>query len=176
MKISTRLRHRGFTLIEMTVAMGIGMTVAVMVLALANQQMAFLRIFSAQSFLTDEAPMVGMYVGKIAGKADRFRLHDTVLDALAGRNPRLTASPVMVMNFRQPDGTVRASILAAERQGDRDVLNYYLVPATGSLATPQWSITKKASRIRFSVEEGILRMRLTGPAGELITYSGTMQQ
>jgi hypothetical protein len=176
MKITSRLQCRGLTLIEMTVAMGVGMTIAVMMLALVNQQVAFLRIFSAQSFLTDEAPMVGMYVGKMAGKADRFRLHASLEDALAGRDPQLVESKFMVMNFRQPDGTVRASILAVETQGDRDILNYYLVPAVGAVATPQWSITKRAARIRFSVEEGILRMRLTGPADEQITYSGTMQQ
>lgn len=164
------------TLIEMTVAMAVGMTVAVMMLALVNQQMAFLRIFQAQSFLTDEAPMIGMYVGKMAGKADRFRLHATLADALTGSNPRLTASPVMVMNFRQPDGTVRASILSFENQNGRQVLNYYLVPTVGSVAAPQWSITKKAADVSFSVEQGILRMALTGPAQERIVYSGTMQQ
>jgi len=176
MKITSKLRRRGLTLIEMTLAMSLGMTIAVMMLAMVNQQVAFLQLFSAQSFLTDEAPMVGMYVGKMAGKADRFRLHATLDDALAGRNPQLGESKFMVMNYRQPDGTVRASILAVETRNGRDVLNYYLVPTVGSIAAPQWSITKKATRVRFSVEEGILRMRLTGPAREQITYSGTMQQ
>lgn len=176
MKNTSRLRRRGLTLIEMTVAMGVGMTTAVIMLAMVNQQVAFLRLFSLQSFLIDEAPMVGLYVGKMAGKADRFRLHASLGDALAGRDPQLTESQFMVMNFRQPDGTVRASILAVERQGNRDVLNYYLVSAVGTVATPQWSITRRAKRIRFSVEEGILRMKLTGTADEQVTYSGTMQQ
>ena len=79
-----------------------------MVLALFNQQLAFLKIYRAQNFLTEEAPLISMYVSRLVGKADRFRLHDTVADALAGANPRLTASPVVVMNFRQPDGTMRA--------------------------------------------------------------------
>lgn len=176
MKVTARLRRRGMTLIELTVGMAVGMTVAVMVLSLVNMQVAFLKLFNDQSFLNEEAPMIGMYVGKIAGKADRFRLHASLADALAGRDPRLTESKFMVMNFRQPDGKVRASILAFEKKDGRDVLNYYLVPTAGSLATPQWSITKKATDVSFSVEQGILRMTLTGPARERITYSGTMQQ
>lgn len=177
MKITTsRQRRQGVTLIEMAVAMAVGMTIAAMMMALVNQQLAFLRIFRIQSFLMEEAPMIGMYVGKMAGKADRFRLHTSMADALSGSNAQLGESKFMVMNFRQPDGTVRASILAVETQGDCDILNYYLVPTAGPLTTPQWSITRRARRIRFFVEDGILRMRLNGIAGEQITYSGTMQQ
>jgi hypothetical protein len=30
--------------------------------------------------------------------------------------------------------------------------------------------------VEFVMEQGVLRMTLTGPAGERITFSGTMQQ
>ena len=170
--------RRGFTLIELSLAMGIGMAIATLVLMLVNQQLAFLNLLKAQDFLTEEAPMISLYVGKMAGKADRFRLHASVADALAGRDPRLTESPVMLMNFRQPDGTMRASILSFETQNGREALNYYMVPVSASptLGAPHWSITKKADDILFFVEEGILRMQITGPAQERVTYSGTMQQ
>lgn len=178
MSLRHRLIRRGMTLVELTVAMGVGMAIAAIVLLLVNQQIAFLRILGAQSFLSEEAPMIGLYVGKMAGKADRFRLHDTVADALAGRNPRLTASPVMLMNFRQPDGTMRSAILAFEEVGGREELNYYLVPnvASPTLGARQWSITRKASDVSFFVTEGILRMQVTGPGQERLIYSGTMQQ
>lgn len=178
MKTFRTKRRQGISLIEMTVAMGIGIMMSAILMAMVNQQLAFIRVFNAQSFLGEEAPMISMYVGRMAGKADRFRLHASVADALAGRNPRLTESPVMLMNFRQPDGTMRASILSFERQNGRDVLNYYLVPnvANPTLGAAQWSITKKASNVSFFVTEGILRMQLTGPSDEQITYSGTMQQ
>jgi type II secretory pathway pseudopilin PulG len=168
--------RRGFTLIELTIAMVIGMAIGGMVMALFNQQLAFLRLYKTQSFLTEEAPVISMYVGKLLGKADRFRLHDSVADALAGTNPRLTASPVVVLNFRQPDGTMRASILSFEDRGTGPALYYYVVPTTGVLGTPQWFVSNKPSNVVFTMEQGVLRMTLTGPAGEQITYSGTMQQ
>lgn len=156
--------------------MMIGMTIGAMVLALFNQQLAFLKIYKAQDFLSVEAPVISNYVSKLVGKADRFRLHDSLDDAKAGRNPRLTASPVAVLNFRQPDGTMRASFLSFEDLGSGPALNYYVVPVSGVLGTPQWAITNKAENVVFTIDQGVLRMSITGPAGELITYSGTMQQ
>jgi hypothetical protein len=176
MKTTFHRIRRGFTLIELSIAMMMGMLTGSMVLALFNQQLAFLKIYQAQNFLTEEAPVISMYVSRLVGKADRFRLHDSVADALAGTNPRLTASPVVVMNFRQPDGTLRASILSFENRGTGLALYYYVVPVSGVLGTPQWSVTSKPSNVQFSMDQGVLRMILTGPAGEQITYSGTMQQ
>jgi len=173
---TTRLKCRGMTLIELTVAMGVGMLVAAMVLALFNQQMAFLRIFGLQNFLNEEAPLVSMHVSRIIGKADRFRLHDNLGDALTNSNPRLENAPVLLMNFRQPDGSMRASILAFETRNGRQALYYHLVPDSGVPPDPEWFVSDRVSNCRFSLEEGILRMRLTGPSGEQITYSGTMQQ
>ncbi len=169
-------RRRGFTLIELSMAMIMGMAISAMVIALFNQQLAFLRLYQTQSFLTDEAPVISNYVSKLVGKADRFRLHDSVADALLGRNPRLTASPVVVLNFRQPDGTVRASILAFENRGAGNALYYYVVPSNGILGDPQWYVTNKPTKVEFGMQEGVLRMMLTGPAGEQIIYSGTMQK
>lgn len=168
--------RRGFTLVELSIAMMVGLITAAMVLALFNQQLAFLRIYQAQNFLTDEAPVISVYVSRLVGKADRFRLHDNVADALAGVRSRTTPSPVVVLNFRQPDGTLRATILSFENRGTGLALYYYVVPVSGVLGSPQWAVTKKPSNVLFSLDQGVLRMALTGPAGELITYSGTMQQ
>lgn len=156
--------------------MSVGATVAAMVLVMFNQQLAFLRIFRIQSFLNEEAPVISMHVSRIIGQADRFRLHDSVDDALANRNSRMSDSPVLVMNFQQPDGTIRASMLAFETRGGRRALYYHLVPQAGPLQEPEWFVTERAADVRFSIEQGVLRMRLTGDNGEQITYSGTMQR
>lgn len=175
MKTGLHKLKRGFTLLELTIAMMVGMMVSAMVLAIFNQQMAFLRIFRAQSFLSEEAPVVSMYVSRVVAKADRFRLHASVADALAGSNPRLTSSPVCVLNFVQPDGSMRATILSFEDLGDGPALYYYVVPQSGVLTAPQWAVTTLPTNVEFFADQGILRTRLTGPQGEQITYSGTMK-
>ena len=168
-------KRRGFTLIELSIAIMMGMATGTMVIALFNQQLAFLKLYKAQSFLTEESPVISMYVSRLVGKADRFRLHDSVADALSGVRPRLTASPVVVLNFKQPDGTMRATILSFEDRGSGPALYYYVVPVSGVLGAPQWAVTKSPSNVVFTMEQGVLRMALTGPSGEIITYSGTMQ-
>jgi len=168
--------RRGFTLIELSLVMMMGMLTSAMVLALFNQQLTFLSIYNAQNFLASEAPIISMYVSRLVGKADRFRLHDSVADALAGVRSRITPSPVLVLNFRQPDGTMRASILSFENRGAGNALYYYVVPVSGVLGTPQWSISNKPTNAEFSLNQGVLCMTLTGPAGEQIIYSGTIQQ
>jgi prepilin-type N-terminal cleavage/methylation domain-containing protein len=176
MKINLHRMRRGFTLIELSVSLGIGVMTSAMVVALFNQQLEFLKIYKTQTFLTNEAPIISMYLSRLIGKADRFRLHASLADALAGINPRLTASPVAVLNFSQPDGTTRATILSFEDRGSGLALYYYVVPTNGMLGTPQWFVTKAASDVSFSVQQGVLRVALTGRGGELVTYSGTMQQ
>ena len=175
MKILVKKVRRGFTILEMTVAMMVGMAVGAMVLAMLNQQVAFLRIFKAQSFLNEEAPIISSNVSKLLLSAERFRLHASVSDALSGANPRLTDSPVCVLNFRQPDGTVRAGILSFENRGQGNALYYYVVPVSGVLTAPQWAVTSKPTNVSFFVDSGIIRTRLTGPAGEELTFSGAMQ-
>ena len=176
MKPILKRTRRGFTLIELSVAIMLGMATGTMVLGLFNQQLAFLKIFKAQGFLTEEAPIISTYVSRLVGKADRFRLHATREDALSGTNARLTDSPVVVLNFRQPDGTMRATILEFRDRGAGPALYYYVVPVTGVLGDPLWAVTKAPRNVVFRMEEGVLRMILTGPSGEEIIYSGIMQQ
>ena len=175
MKSSAQKLRRGFTLLELTVAMMVGMTVGAMVLAILNQQIAFLRIFRAQSFLNEEAPIVSTHISNLLLTAERFRLHASVADALANTRPRLTASPVCVLNFRQPNGSIRAGILSYENRGQGNALYYYVVPVSGVLTAPQWAITSAPTNVSFSVVSGILLTRLTGPAGEEITFAGAVE-
>ncbi|MGD7651973.1 MAG: hypothetical protein ACQCXQ_02075 [Verrucomicrobiales bacterium] len=175
MKTGKRRIGRAFTIIELTIAMSLGMAVAAMIIALFNQQLAFLRMYRTQSFLMEEAPLISLHVSKLVGRAERFRLHASLEDALNGDNPRSDASPVVVLNYRQPDGTVRAALLAFHDIGEGEALYYYIVPSSGPLGDPQWYISNKAANIEFVLDEGVLRMVITGPEGEEVTYSGTMQ-
>lgn len=168
--------RKGFTLIELTLAMSMGMAISAIILVLFNQQLVFLRFYRDQTFLTEEAPLISMHVSKLVGKAERFRLHANVAEARAGFAPSYSASPVLILNFRQPNGTVRASILSFEDRGAGKALYYYLESPDGSLLTPQWYLSKMPKDVSFSVQQGILRMTLTGPNNEQVTYSGAMTQ
>ena len=172
MKSGLSKLRRGYTLIELSVAIGCGLIAAALLLALVNQQFAFLKLYNTQNFLIREAPLISTHMNRLIGQAERFRLHNSTADALSGTNPVMTNASVLVLNFQQPDGTTKAAMLAFEDHA----LNYYLVPAAGELPAPDWAITREASGVSFSIVSGILRVTLTGPNNEQITYSGVMQQ
>lgn len=172
---SRRLRRRGYTLIELTLAMGTGMAVAAMVLMLANQQFAFLRIFRAQSFLVTEAPVLNNYLSRIIGNAESYRLYASLDDLVSGATPVLADAPVIMLRFKDPNGNFRASVISFEDPGTGQGLYYRMVNAAGTLGEPSWALSKRPTNVRFSIEQGILRVRVTGPGGEELTYSGAMQ-
>lgn len=178
MKTGPRRARRGMTLIELSIAIGLGMLISGMLLAVFNQQLAFLKIFRAQNFLTDEAPVINTYVSKLIGQADRFSLHPSLSNARNEVNQTLASSKFARLYFRQPDGTTRAAILAYQNLGGTgNALYFYNVPPNnGTLATPEWSITRVPKDLSFAVVDGILKMSLTGPYDEQVIYSGTMQQ
>lgn len=172
---SSHSRVRGFTLIELSLAMGIGLALATILLSVVNQQLAFLKIFSAQSFLTTEAPLLNNQLVKIVGAAEGYRLYESVDDIVGGSAPVMVDAPVIMLRFKEPDGTFRASVLAFEDPGTGMGLYYRMVNKAGALGTPDWALTHKPTDVRFSIEQGILRIRVTGPNGEELIYSGAQQ-
>lgn len=177
------LQHvrRGFTLLELSIAIMIGMATGGLVITLFNQQLTFLSIFKTQNFLVEEAPIINSYVSRLVGKADRFRLHANFQEANAVTvtNPSLGPSSVLVLKFRQQNGPMSTGILAFENVGNGPELNYYLNPTPGvASAVPTWTVTKLRApgNISFEVVLGVLRMTITGPNNEQIIFSGTMQQ
>jgi hypothetical protein len=170
-----RSRGRGYTLIELTLAISVGIMISAMVMALVNQQLAFLKIFRAQSFLVTEAPMLNNYIVKIIGNADSYRLYASVDDLVAGRSQVMTNAPVIMLRFKEPNGTFRASVLSFEDPGTGSGLYYRMVNSSGVLASPSWVLSKKPSDVRFAIENGILRVIVSGTNGEEVTYSGAMQ-
>jgi hypothetical protein len=176
MRTSSRLsRRRGYTLIELSLAMSTGIVVAALVLSLVNQQLSFLRIFRAQSFLVTEAPQINNHLSKIVGNADSYMLYATVGDLQAGTGAVMADARAILLQFKQPDGTFRAAVLSFENPGTGSGLYYRMVTSTGVLGNPSWALSKRPADVRFSLEQGILRVRLTGPNGEELVYSGAMQ-
>jgi len=172
MKSGFSKSRRGYTLIELSVAIACGLAAAALLMALVNQQFTFLRIYVAQNFLIREAPLINAHMNRLIGQAEWFRLHNSITDAPSGANP-VTAgnASVLILNYQQPNGTRQAAMLAFQN----GALNYYLVPVAGA-PTLQWAVTREASNVSFSVVNGLLAVTLTGPNGEVITYYGTTQQ
>jgi hypothetical protein len=169
------LRRGGYTLLELSVAMLVGILIAGISLMLFSQQMLFLRIFRSQDFLTREAPLINNYVVRVIGGAEGYALYSDIGSLRNGGGAVLTDATVVVLRYKLPEGGERASILSFEDPGTGLGLYYRVVPESGVVGAPDIALSKQPTGVRFAVEQGILRMYLNGPNGEELVYSGTQQ-
>ena len=134
-------------------------------------------IFSAQSFLTTEAPVINNYMSRVLGSAEGFQLYSSISAFTTSATPVMADAPVLVLKFKEPGGNFRYSVMSFEDPGSGLGKGLYFrhITAAGVLGTPEWALTKQAADVKFSITEGILRAKITGPNAEEITYSGTQQ-
>ena len=172
-----RTKRKGFTLVELALAIGVGLVVSSMALALFNQQLAFIRILRAQDFLTREAPMINNYVVRVIGAAEGYLLYPDMDTMRAGGPPVLADASVLVLRFRQPDGSFRGAVLSFEDDATLgEGLYYRVMDQAGAVGDePDWWLSRQPADVNFAVEQGVLRMTVDGPNGERLTYSGTDQ-
>lgn len=170
-------RMRGYSLVELTLAMGIGMSTALMLMAIFNQQLAFLKIFSVQSFLTTEAPIINTYLSRVLGAAEGYQLYPSISAFTSSSQSVSSDASVLVLKFKEPNGTFRYSVMSFEDPAGDQVQGLYFrhISAAGVLGAPEWALSLKPKGVKFAITRGILEVKITGPNDEEITYSGTQQ-
>lgn len=179
---------KAYTLVELTVAMLVGILVAVISLTLFNTQLTSFQIIRTQDFLIREAPQINNSLNQIIPRANFFRLYPTLQNAVAETNSTINNAPVMVLQFQNsttnaagnagdPNATVNFGVIAFN--ANTNSLDYYNPGnnlANLNLAAPDWTISSQAADVTFFVESGVLRTQITGPNGSQITHSTTTQR
>lgn len=178
------LRHTGFTLVEMTVVLLVGMLIAVMSLTLFNYQLTSYKIINAQNFLIHEAPQVKNSLNRIIPRANFFRLFPTLSDAEVGSNATISDATVLALQFKGAAQTPDSfGVIAFD--DDESRLDYYHLTSLAELTNADdddwrkansWSISRQVDDAVFYVENGVLRIKITGPNGAEIIYSTTTQR
>lgn len=174
--IPGRPGNRGTTLIELTIAIMAALLIAAASLAMLSQQLSFTRMVRDQNFLLEECPMINNLLSRTLGRIDSYRIYTDLASAQAGGASVLADGKSLLLVFRDGMNRLQYSIIAAEEQPDGRVrLGYYSLATTTWPTVPDWVVSEKADDVVFLVENGVLRIRLTGPNGEQITYSGHTQ-
>lgn len=203
MLLNKHLRHfLGFTLLEVSIVIILTVGVASVSLAMLNNNIAAYQRISDQEFITGEAPLIGKIVSELIQEADQFELYQdhsaiggaltdgvTTLDPTGGT---ILQSRTLILKKSNPeDGTQQVTAIsmcdstAGNSTPDNDPttfgrLEFFSdvdVPTTPPPAAtpPNWTISTELLDATFRVEAGILRMTITGPRGESITYSGSFK-
>lgn len=163
-------RGAGFTLMEVSAAMGLLLILGSSMVVMVQQHVTFMRFAERQSFLADEAPKTGNLVGRLFSQADHFLVYETLADARSGAAPLLAGGRAARLYFKSAAQTVEVRILAVEQENGRAVLRFHHTLPDGGDAS--WAICDRLQDATFSAEEGILTLTLFGPNGEEITYGG----
>lgn len=167
-------RSRGFTLVELTLAIGLSLGVSAAVVGVLTQHTTFMRILSQFDFLRDDAPQINNVMSRLTGQAVSYRLYANKADAFTNTNAVNTGGTALRLIFRNPNGLIDQTVVVFENVGGRDELNLYQFNVSWP-AQKTWTITSKATAVTFADTTGILEMTLTGPANEQITYSATSE-
>ncbi|GEM_PF-402346 len=184
-QITRAQTRKGFTLLELTVVMLIGLMIATITLVLFNQQLMMFSALRTQNFMVHEAPQVNLILNKLIPKADSLLIYSTADDVKSGTPIQATtASPGKAVALRFTESNI-ASTTDSELDSNFGViafdtinknLNYYanLSDLSGlDTSTPSWTISSKVENASFFLENGVLRIILTGPEGGEITYSAS---
>jgi type II secretory pathway component PulJ len=165
-----RPRPAGFTLLELSTAMGLMLILGSSLVVMLQQHVTFMGLAQRQSFLADEAPKVGNLVGRIFSQADHYLIYETHDAAVAGATPVLAGGRAVRLFFRAADQTTQMRIISVQSAAGEADLRFYYPMADGSLNS--WSICDRLADATFAADQGILTITLAGPNGEQITYGG----
>ena len=169
-------RPRGMTLIEVTIALGVALGLAIASMAMLSQQLSFTRMVQNQTFLLEDCPSINNTLSRMLGRVDSYRIYPDLDGAKAGGAAVLTGGKALLLSYRDSLDRVSRVIVAAEAMANGRVrLGVYLMSGNVWGTTPDWVISTQAAAAEFFVENGVLRVRLTGPNDEQITYSGHTQ-
>ena len=167
-----RARHHsaGFTLLEVSTALGVMVVLSFALVIMLQQHLQFLDMFKKQSFLANEAPKIGNMLGRIINEADHYFVYATKTDALAGGLPVLTNGKAVMLYFKSPNPDIAQRLITVETTASGAGLYFYTLQA-GAVQS-SWTISSRISDANFLSNQGILNVTLSGPNGELVTYGG----
>lgn len=163
-------RQKGFTLVELTLVMGMTLVLSAALMMMLRSHITFMRVLSSYEFLRDDAPQMNLMLTGILGQATEYKIYQSTGDAQSDSNAVTSSGTAVRLRFRNPDGTFAEGLVSFEG----GVLNYYSRPVgTSWPGSASWTISEQATAVDFDNTSGILLVTLTGPYGEEITYAGT---
>ena len=115
-KPSPKRQTRGFTLVELTVALLVGLMISSAALTMFTNQLASFRILKAQNFLIDEAPSIDNTLNRIISRANFFQMYTDFSALTNGEAAVITGSKALVLRF-QSTGSVDPTSAAAQTDG-----------------------------------------------------------
>jgi prepilin-type N-terminal cleavage/methylation domain-containing protein len=167
-------RQSGFTLIELTLVMGISVMVAGALIGMFQAHIQMLNQALKYKFLAQDAPFIGLLLTRTLGNAEDYRIYASGAVARTSTGTPVLTGPAVKLWMRQPNSTFRQVVVSFEPvSGHQGIYVFITDLSTGVFpAAPNWEIAGgQLSSASFDATTGVLLATLTGNCYEQYTFS-----
>jgi hypothetical protein len=168
-----RRRQGGFSLIELTLVIGVSVMLASAVVGMFNTNLQMTNQAVKYQFLAKDAPFIGLLLTKTIGNSEDYRIFANRNNAVAG-TPAVLTGPAVRLWMAQPNGAFRQAILSFETIGGHPGIYFFLASdTTGAFpATPSWELAGgQLTNATFDASTGLLLATLNGSYGDQYTFA-----
>jgi hypothetical protein len=168
-----RRRQGGFSLIELTLVVGLSVLLASAVVGMFNANLQMTNQAVKYQFLAKDAPFIGLLLTKTIGNAEDYRIFANRNNAVSG-TPAVLTGPAVRLWMAQPNGSFRQAILSFETIGGHRGIYFFLADdTTGTFpATPSWELAGgQLTNATFDASTGLLLATLNGSYGDQYTFA-----
>ena|ERR1035437_6784694 len=182
-------KNEGFSLVEVSIVISIGIILATTLALLVNMHTQALEVIKKSKFLYEEAPTVGVVFKKTVGQANDYRVYRTTADAVretgeatGAVGTRSLKGNAVKLEYRNQinQNLTHFAVIGMSSSGGKDILGYYNENAAGNLypANPDWILIEAPSgkiTATFDLTGGVLTLTIVGPNYETVTYGATKE-
>ena len=167
----------GFTLIELTLVLGMSVMVASLLIGMFQAHIQMLNQAVKYNFLAQDAPFIGLLLTRTIGNAEDYRVYASGTAARSATGtPVLTGSAVRLW-MRQPNSTSnvtsRQAVVSYETINSHPGIYFFLANNAGTFsATPNWELAGGwLTNAQFDATTGVLLATLTGSYNDWYQFS-----
>jgi prepilin-type N-terminal cleavage/methylation domain-containing protein len=170
-------RQSGFTLIELTLVMGVSVMVAGALVGMFQAHIQMLNQALKYRFLAQDAPFIGLLLTRTIGNAEDYRIYSTGAAARSSNGTPALVGQAVKLWMRQPNSTFRLAVVSFEPSNAHPALYFFLADSTGVFsATPTWELAggqlnPATSTFSVDVTKGVLVATLNGSYNDQYTFS-----
>jgi pilin/secretion family protein with methylation motif len=169
-----RRRQRGFSLIELTLVVGLSVMIASAVVGLFNANLQMTNQAVQYQFLAKDAPFIGLLLTRTIGNAEDYRIYASRTVATGTNGTAVLTGPAVRLWMAQPNGTFRQAVISFETIGGHRGIYFFLADdVTGAFpATPSWELAGgQLTNATFDASTGLLLATLNGSYGDQYTFA-----
>jgi len=169
-------RQSGFTLIELTLVMGISVLVASGLIGMFNAHIQTMNQALKYKFLAQDAPFIELLLTKTIGSAEDFRLYASSSDAMSDSNPVLINAKAVGLRMREPNNTFRKAVISFETINNQQGLYFFPRDSNGTFLPP-WELAGSSpvslSDVKFEFDSTTISSADAHPGVLLVTITGS---